>query len=724
MKKTLLSLFVLSVLCVAVNAQQLIATSGTASNLTLINPIYLGRTVVGGTSYSITATDRYVANTGTISGAVTFTLPPAASAGSGRMITIADESATVTGTNTLSVTCSGSNSINLIGTGTYSSPALAIGSLGVKTFISDGISNWTCDQLSNDTFGGRISATAIHKQRGLVKWWKAVNNGGAPYKQLNVCAFGDSIFANKEGMVFSNLQSAYGIAGYGMNNGSIGMSVYNGATLNTFDFTKAINGMSCDLSGSGVVTFGPSTIPIQCDRIEPIFTGSSGGGSFLIRTSTTFNTSFSTWTVTGTVSTDNATVSGSWATFSVTNNKYYICATATTGNSQILGCRAWQSNSRGIIANDFSCGGIGANGIVITTATNIYLPVLKHISPELFIHQGLWGPIGLYGQLNNFYSTIKASATNAAFVWIGPPPGSNDSTSDPANRQQDAVEEQFASDNNEGYICERDYFPPTRSQAVAAGLMNDNDPHPTIGAGQYVEMQAIHDFKPLWCTPDMSQGMATSIAFKHQGNADDVLGVNPFDGYLGLAYSQFSLRPTTTTAGFTLYDRNPSNGIYGDVTTSWSFWNNQGNFHIGYYSNFDGFSIAHNYYGGAVLGGNSTGYDQLGGHWSGVKHYWQLYAQGIYLCSTGNSLFTPSVGKVTLTGTTPVTVSNAQVSNAGTMIHFAPVAGSTHPAAWPPDYTITDWTSFSVKSANNSDTQTLWWFRTEMDYNGAYNSLE
>lgn len=97
----------------------------------------LGRTTVSNAAYVILSTDKYVAQTGTMSASRAFTLPAANSVSGGYAITIADESGTVSAINTIVVTRAGSDTIE--GGTTHT---LATGYSSV-TLYSDGSSKWT-----------------------------------------------------------------------------------------------------------------------------------------------------------------------------------------------------------------------------------------------------------------------------------------------------------------------------------------------------------------------------------------------------------------------------------------------------------------------------------------------------------------------------------------------------------------------------------------------------
>lgn len=111
------------------------------------------RTTFSNANYTVLTTDSYVAQTGTMSAARTATLPAANTVAAGKSIVIADESGTVTSTNTIIIARAGADTIN---GGTSVSLTNAY---GVREFFSDGTSKWTT-RITGLTAGGTGATTA------------------------------------------------------------------------------------------------------------------------------------------------------------------------------------------------------------------------------------------------------------------------------------------------------------------------------------------------------------------------------------------------------------------------------------------------------------------------------------------------------------------------------------------------------------------------------------
>jgi hypothetical protein len=95
-------------------------------------------TKINATSYVILSTDRTVAQTGTMSAPITFTLPAASSVNAGQLLMIVDNSGTVSTTNTITITPHAGDTIN-----TSASSSLIRSAFGRARLISDGVSNWS-----------------------------------------------------------------------------------------------------------------------------------------------------------------------------------------------------------------------------------------------------------------------------------------------------------------------------------------------------------------------------------------------------------------------------------------------------------------------------------------------------------------------------------------------------------------------------------------------------
>lgn len=104
---------------------------------TVLAELRADRTTFANADYTVLATDRYVAQTGTLSAARTVTLPAASGVPAGWRVTVADESGTVTAANSITVQRAGSDTLNGGTSVTLTSPH------EWREFVSDGTSRWT-----------------------------------------------------------------------------------------------------------------------------------------------------------------------------------------------------------------------------------------------------------------------------------------------------------------------------------------------------------------------------------------------------------------------------------------------------------------------------------------------------------------------------------------------------------------------------------------------------
>lgn len=134
------------------------------------------RTTVNNADYTILATDRYIAQIGTLSAARTLTLPAANSVNAGQQIIIKDESGTITATNTLTITRAGSDTID-----GATSIALNIPRCWMR-LVSDGTSKWSI--LGGSPFMIEYTSTltdALPAGYTYVQWdiWGSGGGGGS-----------------------------------------------------------------------------------------------------------------------------------------------------------------------------------------------------------------------------------------------------------------------------------------------------------------------------------------------------------------------------------------------------------------------------------------------------------------------------------------------------------------------------------------------------------------
>lgn len=116
----------------------------------------VGRSTFSNANYTVLTTDRFVAQTGTLSAPRTVTMPAASSVAAGTSIVIADESGTVTSTNTITISRAGSDTID-------GATSEVIGAAyAQRRLFSDGTSKWSFDKgvLRESNNLSELTATA------------------------------------------------------------------------------------------------------------------------------------------------------------------------------------------------------------------------------------------------------------------------------------------------------------------------------------------------------------------------------------------------------------------------------------------------------------------------------------------------------------------------------------------------------------------------------------
>lgn len=103
--------------------------------------LQMNRVTFSNVAYAASAASVVIAQVGTMSASRAVTLPSASSYGGGNVIIVVDESGTVTVTNTIVCTRSGSDTINGATTSTI------VTAYGIRMLMSDGVSKWTIMSL-------------------------------------------------------------------------------------------------------------------------------------------------------------------------------------------------------------------------------------------------------------------------------------------------------------------------------------------------------------------------------------------------------------------------------------------------------------------------------------------------------------------------------------------------------------------------------------------------
>lgn len=132
----------------ALTGQVAVANGGTGASTAAAARVNLNvesRTTFSNANYTALATDKYIAQIGTLTGNRTVTLPLCSVVNPGFMLTIADESGTAGSgaTQRILVSRSGSDTIDK-----SAASAFVMVQSGSITLVSDGVSNWTIVQVS------------------------------------------------------------------------------------------------------------------------------------------------------------------------------------------------------------------------------------------------------------------------------------------------------------------------------------------------------------------------------------------------------------------------------------------------------------------------------------------------------------------------------------------------------------------------------------------------
>lgn len=250
-----------------------VANGGTGATTAAAARVNIGadqRSSFSNSNYTVLSTDRYVAQTGTMSAVRTVTLPLASSVNAGQILVIQDESGTVDTTNSISISASGADTINGSATKTIRT------AYGFSYLTSNGTNAWTRPVEGIGSGGTGLSATPTDGQLLIGK--TSTNS----YNQTTLTAGAGIGITNGSGTITiantaaSQFILSSGITGDGIE-GDITYSSNTTLTRDIYAHNITVNS-AVDLNTGGFSIFASGTITIQATgRIIRI--GNAGGNS-------------------------------------------------------------------------------------------------------------------------------------------------------------------------------------------------------------------------------------------------------------------------------------------------------------------------------------------------------------------------------------------------------------------------------------------------------------
>lgn len=245
----------LSIAATQLTGQVAIANGGTAASTApaaRVNLVIDKRTTFSNANVTVTATDRYVAQIGTMSAPRVATLPLASSVNAGQSLIIADESGTVSSTNTITVTRAGADLINGATTSIIRNPYASV------QLISDGTSMWTTDVIGISRGGTGVTTVAANGQLLI--------GNGAGYTVANVTAGpGISVTNGAGSLQINNISIGVGtlppgIIGDGVD-GDVIISGNTSLTRDMFYDNLTVNaGITLTAAGFNITAMGTITV--------------------------------------------------------------------------------------------------------------------------------------------------------------------------------------------------------------------------------------------------------------------------------------------------------------------------------------------------------------------------------------------------------------------------------------------------------------------------------
>lgn len=235
-----------------------IANGGTGASTAASARVSLNideRSTFSNANYTVLSTDRYVAQIGTMSAPRVVTLPLASSVNPGQRLIIADESGTVNTTNTLTLTASGSDTID----GSVSKTIRA--AYGEGDLTSNGTNMWFRPVIGIGSGGTGLSTTPTNGQL-------LIGNTTTSSYNLNTLTAGPGItITNGAGTVQINNSSigvgtlAPGIVGDGVD-GDVVISV-NTTLTRDMDYNSLTVNAGITLNPGGFIIFSKTFVTVN-----------------------------------------------------------------------------------------------------------------------------------------------------------------------------------------------------------------------------------------------------------------------------------------------------------------------------------------------------------------------------------------------------------------------------------------------------------------------------
>jgi hypothetical protein len=223
-----------------------IPTSGTAA--------IIARTAVNNADYTVLATDRYVAQTGTMSAPRTFTLPAASAVTAGTELVIKDESGTVGATNTLTIARAGSDTLD---------GATSLVLMSASTWlrlISDGVSKWFVSAIKGGLIAEYTASGSLPLPIGvsIIRLLPLGAGGGAGAGRRG--AAGSARFGGGGGAAGSLGDVTYSVAELSALAASLTITIGSGGSGGAAQSADDTDGASGTAGGNTTVAAGATTV--------------------------------------------------------------------------------------------------------------------------------------------------------------------------------------------------------------------------------------------------------------------------------------------------------------------------------------------------------------------------------------------------------------------------------------------------------------------------------
>lgn len=336
-----------------------------------------------------------------------------------------------------------------------------------------------------------VTETFLTSGNFLSPVWDAIGNLTESTGEVAIMTWGDSVSSGKVSVITERLQQLYGKRGIAFD--ACGYIAGGGAT-NGVDYTRWPFRIF-NLTGSGQYHEFTDFInggyaPILCNELTVFYIMESGAGNFTVTADLNGSGSYSTVTGFTSVATTNGSMIGSFTKQAITRGAYRFRVGWVSGTVRILGIRARDSVTGGIM--NIQVGYSGQNlADMNDSPIAVTDPVFQEVDPTVECFEMKDALAGWQAELEAHYANLSTALPSMAWLFVGSNPVGGGGQSDADQIEMNAITKAVAVANNQAYWDGHGVY---TSFAVmdAQGWIPDGV-HPTSDANNYGAEKMLND---------------------------------------------------------------------------------------------------------------------------------------------------------------------------------------------------------------------------------------